>query len=216
MIQQTEQNATILAIDSATGPCSAALWRDGRVAAYGEERTASRQSARLLGMIEQVLAESGTAYSELSSIACTVGPGSFTGIRIALSAARGIGFAAGVPVRGFSALDVLAFGAAQQGKPLPLLVMLNAGKGETVYRHYGPALQAAGEPVLGVLEDILAAVGTPTLIAGCDYPPHPLAKHSGITFPRADLLAGLAVAHPSLACAPVPFYIRPPDAKISA
>lgn len=183
--------STILSIDSTTAMCSVAVWKNGNISAYCEELTASFQSKRLILMVEEVLDKNGTQYSELSAVACTVGPGSFTGIRIGLASARGIGFAANVPVLGFSSLEVLAFEAAQRQPNIPIIAVLNAGKGEIIYQHFSPNIEAICVPTLKT------ATGTEI-----------------IKQPRADFLAQLAAQYQEKAVAPLPFYVRPPDAKL--
>ncbi|MDE3016336.1 MAG: tRNA (adenosine(37)-N6)-threonylcarbamoyltransferase complex dimerization subunit type 1 TsaB [Pseudomonadota bacterium] len=205
----------ILAIESATGPCSAAVWQDGRLKAYAENTSPVMQSARLLPMVEQVLKESGLEYRDLSAVAATIGPGSFTGIRVGLAAARGICFAAGIRGLGFTTLDVLAFGAVALAGGAPVLAILNAGKGEYYYQLPG------GAPRIGTLETALAAAGKNLFIAG-NVPPLCLPPQAGggkegegkgISFPRADILAALAATRPP-ALPLSPYYIRPPDAKL--
>lgn len=191
----------ILAMDSATGPCSVAVWKDGAVAAYFEHLGREAQSTRLMPMVEEALKTSNTAYSDLTAVACTIGPGGFTGIRVALAAARGIALAEGVPALGFTTLQVLAFGA-----PGKALAVLNAGKGEWYYQAFDH--EALFEPRLGQLEDALAALpGAPLLGNAPDA--------SGSPFPRADALAELAATQEKTARAPTPFYIREPDARPS-
>ena len=182
----------ILAIDSATGPCSAAVWKGGRIAAYLENLKPSSQSAALMPMIEQVLKQSGIDYADLSHVAATIGPGSFTGIRVGLSAARSIAFAASLKTLGFTTLEVMAFAT----RKTPVLAMLNAGKGEFYYQLFSDKLD---EPQLGTREQALS-----------------LADRALITeqLPRADALAELAATRLSAAQPLTPFYIRPPDAKL--
>ena len=111
---------TILAIDCATGPCSVAIWKSGKIAAYAENIKPASQSAILMPMVENALKTSGIGYRELTAIACTVGPGSFTGIRVGLAAARGIAFASGVKELGFTTLEAMAYAArAQEPRILP-------------------------------------------------------------------------------------------------
>ncbi len=189
---------TILALDAATGPCSVAVLKDGRIAAYREHVQGLKQSALLMPMVEQALAQSGIGYNDLSAVACTIGPGSFTGIRVALAAARGICFAAGIKGLGFTTLATLAYGAPIQ----PVLAVLNAGKGECYYQGFdGTPLF---EPRLGTLETALASLPGAPVIGN-------LQGHTA--FPRADALAKLAAAHAADALPLTPFYIRPPDAK---
>ena len=96
----------ILALDAATNACSAALWSDGHVVARRGQAMVRGHSELLLPMVEQVLAEAKVDRPDL--IAVTVGPGAFTGIRIGLAAARGLGLAWNVPVAGISTTLALA------------------------------------------------------------------------------------------------------------
>lgn len=187
--------ATILAIDSAIGISSCALWRDGNVAAYLENRESSMQAAKLVPLIEETLKTAGLAYSDLTLVASTVGPGSFTGIRIALATARGIAFAAGIPCVGYTTLEVMREAGGE-------LCILNAGKGEVFWQFFGSEPTA---PAIGTLDDVLARYPHATLASSMSPAP--------ITHPRADALARLAAGHPERGLPPVPFYIRPPDAK---
>lgn len=96
----------LLACDTTHGHCSVAvLSAAGAVLAYKEEQERDRQAERLLYIIEDTLLEAKVEYHELKAISVTTGPGSFTGIRIGLSAARGIGVALGKPVIGVSSFE---------------------------------------------------------------------------------------------------------------
>ncbi|MEA3292760.1 MAG: tRNA (adenosine(37)-N6)-threonylcarbamoyltransferase complex dimerization subunit type 1 TsaB [Pseudomonadota bacterium] len=100
----------IIALDTATESCSAALWIDGEVL----ERSridATGHSRLLLGMVEELLAEGGLALGRCDVLAVDVGPGSFTGLRIGVGAAQGLAFGAGLPVVAVPSLLALA-GAA--------------------------------------------------------------------------------------------------------
>lgn len=187
----TKTTPIILAIDSGSGICSASIWKNGAISAYCEEKTTSLQAKRLINMVEETLTESNTEYSQLSSIACTIGPGSFTGIRIGLSAARAIGFAAGIPVLGFNSLEVIAYAKSLEQRNTEITAVLNAGKGEVIYQTFAADLTPICEPTLR------KAAGDETF-----------------TMPRADMLAQLAALYPNKAVAPLPFYVRPPDAKL--
>lgn len=194
---------TILAVDTATGPCSVAIWKDGGIAAYLENLKPAAQSATLMPMIEETLEKSHTAYGELTYVAATIGPGSFTGIRVGLAAARGICFAAGIKGLGFTTLEVMAFAARAN----PVLTALNAGKGEVYYQCFGADIH--NEPCLDTLENAIASVGKNAAIVGN-------VMDTAITFPRADALAELAASQMASAKPLMPFYIRPPDAKLPA
>jgi tRNA threonylcarbamoyladenosine biosynthesis protein TsaB len=190
-MNNNNNSPTILAIDSSTSSCSVSVWKNGAISAYYEETVAAMQSKNLILMVEEALNKSGTEYKELSAVACTIGPGSFTGIRIGLASARGIGLAANIPVLGFSSLEVLAFETKQKRLDTTILAMLNAGKGEIIYQNFNDNMEATCEATLKT------ATGIEIL-----------------TPPRADFLAQLAATHPERAVAPLPFYVRPPDAKL--
>ena len=96
---------TILAFDSSGACCSAALWAGGRIAARRLEPMSRGQAERLMPMILAAMAEGGCGFADLTKIAVTVGPGSFTGIRVALAAARGLALAGGLPVMGVTTFD---------------------------------------------------------------------------------------------------------------
>jgi tRNA threonylcarbamoyladenosine biosynthesis protein TsaB len=97
----------ILAIDTSSEYCSAALWRDGMLDAR-EAHAGQRHSELLLEMIDEVLARHGVRATGLDGIAYGAGPGSFTGLRIACGVTQGIAFAAGLPVVGIGTLLAIA------------------------------------------------------------------------------------------------------------
>ncbi len=186
-------NPTILAIDSSSGVCSVSILKNNNILSYVEEKTVSLQAKYLVLMIEEALSRSGIKYSDLSAIACTVGPGSFTGIRIGLATARAIGFATNIPVCGFSALEILAFNSLENNEKTPVIAVLNAGKGEVIYQSFDQGLKASCAPT--IVEKKLAPAVPDAL-------------------PRADWLALLAVKYQNKSVEPLPFYVRPPDAKL--
>ena len=104
----------ILALDTALAACSVALWGEGRILAHKSEDMARGHSERLIPMVLEVMHEAGVGFAAVTQIAATVGPGSFTGVRIALAAARGLALARHVPLIGVTTLEVVA-GVAQQG-----------------------------------------------------------------------------------------------------
>jgi tRNA threonylcarbamoyladenosine biosynthesis protein TsaB len=198
----------ILAFDTATGPASVAVWKNGAIAAYLEITASTMQSARLVPMIEQALKESKTSYKQLTAVACTIGPGSFTGIRTGLATARGIRLAAGIKGLGFNTLDVMAFSAQKQKPETPILAILSAGKGEYYYQGFDRS-SPRFSPHIGKTTDAVTVMGGNFVTVGNitipDIPSLP------VSFPRADALVELAATRPE--AAPLkPFYIRSPDA----
>ena len=132
---------TVLAIDTAGPNLQLALWRaDGCDTLV--EPMAQGHAERLFPAIAELLARAGSAYSELGRIAVTTGPGSFTGVRIGLSAARGLGLGLAIPVLGidtFSAVSLLA------PDGLEVSVVMDARRGEMYAQQFHGPLAAVGE-----------------------------------------------------------------------
>ena len=106
---------TVLAFDCAVSGLGVAILRDGvRLASLVED--GRDQAARLLPAVEAVLAEAGVGRRELSLVAVTIGPGSFTGVRIGLAAARGLSVGLGVPLAGLSTTSVLLAQASSRDR----------------------------------------------------------------------------------------------------
>lgn len=103
----------ILALETSTGHCSAALWRDGvvheRVVCAGQSH-----SEILIGMADAVLAAGGVRLAALGGIAYGQGPGSFTGLRIACAVAQGLAFAAEIPLAGIGTLQAMALACGEE------------------------------------------------------------------------------------------------------
>jgi tRNA threonylcarbamoyladenosine biosynthesis protein TsaB len=97
----------ILAIDTSSEYCSAALWCEGDIDAR-ETRAGQRHSELVLGMVHELLARRGLRVQALDGIAFGAGPGSFTGLRIACGVTQGLAFAAGIPVLGVGTLLAMA------------------------------------------------------------------------------------------------------------
>lgn len=100
----------ILAMDTSSKAASAAVWADGRLLGEYYTNTGLTHSQTLLPMVQHLLQGCGFTADEMDAIAVTAGPGSFTGLRIGLSAAKGIAFASGAACLPVSTLEVLASG----------------------------------------------------------------------------------------------------------
>ncbi len=112
----------ILAFDTSGAHCSAALFSDGRIVASRFEEMGRGQAERLFPMMQEVLAAEGADWEELDAIGVGVGPGNFTGIRIGVSAARGLALSLGIPAVGVSGFECLRrLVAVEGGRSLSLL-----------------------------------------------------------------------------------------------
>lgn len=208
---------TILAIDAALGPCSVAVLKGTQTLAEAHEERPKEQSRQLVAMIESALRAAGLEYAGLDAIVSTVGPGTFTGLRIGLAAARGIGFATKKPVHGVTTLTATALAATrlppadrQVAGKQAILAVLNAGKGEAYFQLFSAGLAPLSEASLAPPEQL---PHPEALLAG-NIPPDWVKGRPFLPLMPGALAAGLAFALvPGQIMPPEPFYIRPPDAK---
>jgi tRNA threonylcarbamoyladenosine biosynthesis protein TsaB len=194
-----------LAFDTATSAATAALVRDGEV--LGERVS---RAVRVLEDADALFRESGAARPELTGIVVGTGPGSFTGLRMGLAAARGLAFALDVPVAGVSTLAALAAGAPGA------LPVVDAGRREVFTLHGGKPVVCA--PVEIELDPDALCVGdgavryrTVLEERGARIPPDGDERH----LPRARFHAQLAREF-GPAETVEPLYLRIPDAERNA
>lgn len=214
--------ATVLALDTATGACSAALWRDGRVLARRFEAMPRGQSEALVPMVQDVMAEAGVDFPDLDLVAVTVGPGAFTGLRIGLATARSLALAAGKPCLGVTTFDAVA--AAVPPGAAPLLVVLETKRADLYVQLFGPDGASLSAPGTALPEELPDLFPGPLRMVG-DGSERALA-----TLPHAEVVAGnglpdAAVIAPLAAGRwkpgeplppPAPLYLRPPDVTMPA
>jgi tRNA threonylcarbamoyladenosine biosynthesis protein TsaB len=138
----------LLAFDTATPTARLALISPAGACLAVREKTATRHSANLLGLVDEVLREQGIGVGGLSAIACGAGPGSFTGLRVGLAVAKGLALPTGLPLVLVSSLDALACDlAAVSPEAALLLPCIDAGTGQVYARLYcgGAEPQAQGD-----------------------------------------------------------------------
>ena len=133
-----------LGVDTSTPQGGVALVERGVVLAEIHFDGSVSPSQRLLPSIRSILQTAGLNLGEVAGLAVTVGPGSFTGIRVGLATVRGLAHATGRPVAGISTLRALA-GAAGRG-PAPVAAWLDAGRGEVYAALFSLGTVAGGEP----------------------------------------------------------------------
>ncbi len=99
---------TILLLETATPVCSVALWHDGTVAASCHSEADNAHSSMLPGFISNLFAQSGLSMQQLDAVCVSSGPGSYTGLRIGVSSAKGICYALGIPLLAVPTLEAMA------------------------------------------------------------------------------------------------------------
>jgi len=218
----------ILSIDSSVMACSVAIISDEKIYAVKEEHTPSKQAEKLVPMIEELLKEKDLSYDDINLLAVTVGPGSFTGVRIGMSAVKGLSLATDLPILGITSLETISWQAALSNKDSTLiLAVINAMRGQVYHQLFsftGEYLKEKTEAGICELEDlssllkeknILIATNCAALISSVlgernekIYEATPHATYAGLLAARKFQLYGTEKLH-SLE----PLYIRPPDAK---
>lgn len=209
----------VLALDSATSACSAALWRDGAVVARRFAAMSRGQSEVLVPMVAEVMAEAGLDFSALDLLAVTVGPGAFTGIRIGLATARALALAAAKPLAGIATPEAVAAAVpAQERAGRTVLAMLDSRREEVWVQAFDADL-APLWPVRALTPSQVMALDLgPVVLAGdaCDLvapsmPDAVVASSPGA--PDAAVVAALAARHwaAGTALPPEPLYLREAD-----
>jgi len=219
----------ILAFDTCFDGCSACVaeLRGGAVSVRSSliERFETGHAERLIPMIGEVMAKADLGFHQIDRIAATTGPGTFTGTRIAIAAARSLALATGAGTIGASSLAVMAEAARAKIGDKPLVVVVDARRGEVYAQLFGArgGADAVTQPMLLSLDDAAQLGGAePLMLVGsAGKAVADIAALKGRIveamlpdlIPDAVALAHLAGSLP-LSEAPLsPLYLRPPDAK---
>ena len=201
----------ILALETSAKAVSAAVTEDGRVLASGYQDTGLTHSRTLMPIVEHIMKNAEITMAEISAVAVAVGPGSFTGIRIGVSAAKGLAFAASIPAVGVSTLAAMARNAAFADG---LVVCAMDARRNQIYNALFEAKNGAltrPKIVVGdggrLCAEALAAADVACRLA----PPHLVMQHAVSVALEAEEAArkgGLVSAQELL-----PVYLRPPQAE---
>jgi tRNA threonylcarbamoyladenosine biosynthesis protein TsaB len=216
----------LLAIDCSAALCAACIFDAGSGEELGRavEDIGKGHAERLMAVVEDAMREAGTTYADLGAIAVSVGPGSFTGIRVAISAARGFALALSIPAIGISTLEAIAAESRTLLGERPIFVALASGPDRVQCAGYDAAGRLWHEPSLIETPEAaelvrgsgaaLAGTGAASIAAALDG----LALDMGSQAATADIAvyARLALAHGSSGEKPRPLYLREPDAKPQA
>lgn len=152
----------LLALDTATLQAGLALYDGQVVRAEALWHGGRHHTEWLAPAVDDALRRIHATAADLTAVAVTRGPGSFTGLRVAMSLGKGIAAARGLPIVGISALDVTA--APHAGPNHPLFVLLPSGRGRHAYASYpaatGAALPSGSEPRIGEIQAVAAAIAS--------------------------------------------------------
>lgn len=211
----------VLGFDTSMARCSAAVWRAGRVVAEREAEIERGHAEILMPMVSAVMADSGLRFSDLARIGVTRGPGSFTGLRIGLAAARGLALGSGAPGFGVTTLEAIAKGAAGDAGGRDIFVVLDTGRPQVFVQRFGPDL-APRTSITPTTDPAILLPAGPVVVAGngAEIIRAKLGVRCGTAFtgpalPHARDVAALAAARrPHEAGALSPLYIHPSYAKV--
>lgn len=198
-----------LVIDSATEACSVALFEDDVLIA-GNYRLLGRGHAELLVPMIEALPEKGRA----DRIAVSLGPGSFTGVRVGLAAARALAFAWGAELVGYPTLALVAAMARKAHGDAAVTVCMTGGHGEWFVQDY--ALTGEADSALASLtSDRAARNDHSAVVAGSQAEAMVLARGSGVALPVWPDARAFTLLPPSyLSAETAPLYGRAPDARL--
>jgi tRNA threonylcarbamoyl adenosine modification protein YeaZ len=215
----------ILALDTSMGACSAAVLRtDGaeRTLFVRQEAMARGHAEALMPMVAETMAEASLPFAELDVIAATTGPGSFTGVRIAIAAARGLALVTGAGLFGTDSLTVMAKAAAEPfGEPFAVAVDARRGMlyfglyNENARQLEGPLLLPPGDAAQRLPATLRRAVGSgaASLAEAAAGRGLRVAASFAELQPSAAALAQIAYESGETSPTLKPLYLRPPDAK---
>ena len=220
--------STTLSFDTSAEYCAAALVQDGTEIAAQSLAMSRGHAEALVPLVRELCASTGTDLSGIDLVAVTVGPGSFTGVRTGIAAARGFALATGAPAVGVSSLQAVAYSARQAGSP-SVLVVLDTRRADFFAQLFDSDAQPCGDPAVldaGAIQDLIR-MNAPVVVGnavarfrsehvGPDMDEGMFASGPGVPDP-ADvallaerILYGNRVASDTLS----PLYLRAPEAKI--
>jgi tRNA threonylcarbamoyladenosine biosynthesis protein TsaB len=217
----------ILTVDTALGACSVAVTHGEKTLAHKFELMDRGHAEALAPMVEETMREAGIAFAQLDRLAVTTGPGTFTGQRVGLAFMRGLRVALKKPLTGVTTLEALCAAACAESGLANAAAVHDAKRGEAYL-----SIAIEGEPVaapkLVLLEEAASIIAKVTgrkvafagtaaervaqdfAALGCD------AAITSIRQPDALWVARLALTSPASDKAPLPLYLRSPDAKLPA
>lgn len=227
-------SAPLLAIDTAQGALSAAVVNGAngteRVLAHHFELRNRGHAEELMGVIAKVLDEAHLTPADLGALAVTIGPGTFTGLRVGLAAARGLALARALPLVGVTTLEAIAAPVEAEADEV-IAAVLDARRDEVYLQVFDASHRALTRPMIVPLAEALAHVPGARVVAvgtGAELMAAQIAETPDLTCRLADspaqpdalIVARLAQVQlkergpDHFRRAPAPLYLRAPDAKL--
>ena len=218
----------ILAIDTALDACAAAVLDTGTSRLIARELQPMKRghAEALMPLIARVMKEAGLPFAALDRVAVTAGPGSFTGLRVGLSAARGFALATGKAVVGLTTLSAYAAPVVSESGEQPVITAIDARHDHVYFQAVNGDGSGLVTPQVAPIAEVLAAwrFGPPRLVGNAaqiladrwpaDAPPPVKVDAQGA--PDIAWVAWLGAAVNPNAAPARPFYLRAPDAKPAA
>ncbi len=212
-----------LGIDTCFGACSVAVIGPGGRVTSRMERMSTGHAERLLPMIDEVLTEAGIEMQDIERIAVTRGPGTFTGMRIGISAARALSLSISVPIVSFTSLEVMAHDPSLPNDRT-ILVAVDAHRGEIYTQLFAAKTRAPlsdpqlltpdyGAALLGEQPVLAVGSGARLIAEAAAAKGHHLPIDFPELLPAIDNVLSIAASRTPMTSALKPLYLRPPDAK---
>lgn len=218
------QSLSYLSLDTCSELVSIALLHNGSTYESIIPDSKNRHAELLISELNCLITEAGTTFNDFKHLCVTVGPGSFTGIRVGLSAAKGINAATGINLVGITALELKAWiTISRSGFKRPVIVLDKFKRNKFIIQAFQADLKSATPPAVVDLPDISALINYPALITGSfadEYLKLNLETSLEILSPagnpasEAIKLAQFKLQNGIEFVAAEPFYLMEPDAKL--
>ena len=212
----------ILALETSSSLCAVCVLdeRTGESLAEISNEIGRGHAERLMEDVAAALKLAGASLADLTAIACGAGPGSFTGIRVAVAAARGFGLALKIPVHGVTSLQSIALQAKAQAGGRPIAVVQDAGRQEFHCQRFDERAMPVGAPEALTLQMLVSKLPDAQMLV-CGSASRLLIGHrcveiSQTTFASTAVAVARASLEPAMRVSARPLYLRAPDAKPQA
>ena len=218
-----------LAIDTSSQRASVVLWENGRSSATEHNDDPKRHAETLAGLIERALASAGWSKKQIDLISCCVGPGSFTGVRVGLSCAKGLALGLNRPIVGVGSLAAMAYDVKLDRGEV-VVPLLDARKGEVFWAAYDvdrACVAGPGHVTASRVREIFDALGTTNpVVVGEITSRLDVGSRRVLRGETTDVVDGTVIARIGIEIfaergaddldALEPTYVRPPDITLPA